>query len=284
VWEDLVDNISKGRPLLVAIEVNARGAAQHYVVVAGVDESRQIVLINDPARRKLIPMARADFERRWNAMQRWTLLAVPAGMPGPPPEFRQAPPSVSSPANSDPLSDPLLEQASTAFRAGDLSMAKRLVRKQAATDQAPGTPNGPLRNEFLATIYFLEDNLDAALKYWNRNGSPQLRDVRMDFDARWDPILLDRTLGIARATTLFESDFRLARKRLDATEAFSRYNFDLNPVESSTTGEFDLILRAAERPVWEHVNLVRRLVTPRPECDWHFSDGPRSWSCVKVRC
>jgi hypothetical protein len=237
-WDDLVENISKGRPLLVAIEVNPRGAPQHYVLVTGIDEARQIVLVNDPARRKLLPMARSDFERRWTAMNRWTLLAVPEGIVQAPPQSPSALPS--SGLVSD---DPALELASTAFRAGDLSTAKRLIRKT-------GTQNEVLRNEFLATIFFLEDNLDAALKYWNRNGSPQLRDVRMDFETRWDPILLDRTIGIARATTLLASDYRLARKRLDATESFSRYSFDLNPVESSRTGEFDLSLRAAERSPW----------------------------------
>lgn len=241
-WDDLVENISKGRPLLVAIEVNARGAPQHYVLVTGVDELRQIVLINDPARRKLLPMARSDFEQRWDAMKRWTLLAVPEAIPESSP-LPEPPPLLSGSVAGDPSSELALELASTAFRAGDLSLAKRLVRKT-------GAPNQALRNEFLATIYFLEDNLDAALKYWNRGGSPQLRDVRMDFETRWDPILLDRTIGISRATTLLESDYRLARKRLDATGSFSRYSFDLNPVESSTAGEFDLSLRAADLSPW----------------------------------
>jgi predicted double-glycine peptidase len=242
-WDDLVRNVLQGHPLLVAIEVNSRGAPQHYVVVAGIDEVRQLVLINDPAQRKLLPMARSDFERRWNAMKRWTLLAVPEVIAEPAPPAQPA----ELPSIAD---DPLLERATTAFRAGDLSLAKRLLRKQPAIKRALDAPNVALRNEFLATIYFIEDNLDAALNYWNRNGSPQLRDVRMDFDTRWDPILLDRTIGIARATTFREADYHLARKRLDATESFSRFTFDLNPVASSTRGEFDLSLRAAERSTW----------------------------------
>ncbi len=245
-WNDLVENISKGRPLVVAIEVNARGASQHYVVVTGVDEGRQIVLVNDPAQRKLIPMARSDFERRWDAMKRWTLLAVPEGIGESFSETRAVPAPPSSPV----VADPVLEQASTAFRSGNLSMAKRLLRKEKGAGGSRTVPNPALRNEFLATLYFLDDNLDAAIKYWNRNGGPLLRDVPMDFETRWDPILLDRTLGIARATPLLESDYRLARKRLDATAAFSRYHFELNPVESSKTDEFDLSLRAADEAPW----------------------------------
>ena len=244
-WDDLVDNVRQGHPLLVAIEVNSRGASQHYVVVTGVDEVGQLILINDPAQRKLLPMARSDFERRWDAMKRWTLLAVPEEIAEPAPRAQAAQPP------SDSISDdPLLERASTAFRAGDLSLAKRLLRKEPAAKRSIDAANVALRNEFLATIYFMEDNLDAALNYWNRNGSPQLRDIRMDFETRWDPILLDRTIGISRATTFREADYHLARKRLDATESFSRYTFDLNPVASSTPGEFDLSLRAAERSTW----------------------------------
>src|SRR5215472_2316828 len=33
-------------------------------------------------------------------------------------------------------------------------------------------------NNFLATIYFLEGNLEAALKYWNRAGKPRIEEVR----------------------------------------------------------------------------------------------------------
>ena len=35
-------------------------------------------------------------------------------------------------------------------------------------------PRDDYTNNFLATIYFLEGNLDAALKYWNRSGKPLL--------------------------------------------------------------------------------------------------------------
>ena len=52
--------------------------ALHYVVVAGVDDSSQVVLLNDPAQRKLLKEDRAQFEHEWKATGFWTLLAVPA--------------------------------------------------------------------------------------------------------------------------------------------------------------------------------------------------------------
>lgn len=73
---DLATQLSKGRPLLVALKLGA-DASLHYDVVAGLDEPQQIVLVNDPAQRKLLKEDLSRFEREWNAAGRWTLLAVP---------------------------------------------------------------------------------------------------------------------------------------------------------------------------------------------------------------
>lgn len=69
-WADLEQHIRKGRPLIVCLR---QGGPLHYVVVAGVDDG--FVLVNDPARRKLLKLDREGFERDWK--DRWTLLAVP---------------------------------------------------------------------------------------------------------------------------------------------------------------------------------------------------------------
>ena len=63
-WSDLEQHLLKGRPL-------------HYVVVAGLDGQQGFVLVNDPARRKLLKLDRAGFEEGWSATQNWTLLALP---------------------------------------------------------------------------------------------------------------------------------------------------------------------------------------------------------------
>jgi len=60
-WADLEEQISKGRPLIVCLERGRRGALLHYVVVAGVDSVANLVLVNDPAQRKLLSIARSDF-------------------------------------------------------------------------------------------------------------------------------------------------------------------------------------------------------------------------------
>jgi len=73
---DLAAQLSKGRPLLVALKPGPEPSL-HYVVVVGLDQPQQIVLVNDPAQRKLLKEDSSQFEREWNAAGRWTLLAVP---------------------------------------------------------------------------------------------------------------------------------------------------------------------------------------------------------------
>ncbi len=75
-WTDLESNLAKGRPLLVALKPG-HGDPLHYVVVAGVDAPQGVVLMNDPARRKLLKQDRSEFEKQWKAAGNWTLLAVP---------------------------------------------------------------------------------------------------------------------------------------------------------------------------------------------------------------
>jgi ABC-type bacteriocin/lantibiotic exporter with double-glycine peptidase domain len=74
--EDLKEQLAKGRPLIVALKPGA-GAPLHYVVVAGIDPEHNLVLLNDPAERKLLKRDLTAFERQWKGTGNWTLLAVP---------------------------------------------------------------------------------------------------------------------------------------------------------------------------------------------------------------
>ena len=84
---DLLEHhLAQGRPLVVALKpATLKPAALdpssqstfHYVVVAGVDRPAGVVLVNDPAGRKLLKQDLARFEQEWKAAGNWTLLAVP---------------------------------------------------------------------------------------------------------------------------------------------------------------------------------------------------------------
>jgi ABC-type bacteriocin/lantibiotic exporter with double-glycine peptidase domain len=75
--DDLEKHVAKGRPLIVALKESKDGPVLHYVVVAGIDPPSKIVLVNDPAQRKLLKMDFADFERAWAGTKNWTLLVLP---------------------------------------------------------------------------------------------------------------------------------------------------------------------------------------------------------------
>jgi ABC-type bacteriocin/lantibiotic exporter with double-glycine peptidase domain len=75
-WDDLTHHLEKGRPVIVALRPGFR-MPLHYVVVAGFDQEQQVVLLNDPARRKLLKEDEQKFEQEWKAAGNWTLLALP---------------------------------------------------------------------------------------------------------------------------------------------------------------------------------------------------------------
>jgi ABC-type bacteriocin/lantibiotic exporter with double-glycine peptidase domain len=79
-WDDLEQHLAKGRPLIVALKPSST-AELHYVVVVGLDSEQtaelNVVLVNDPAQRKLLKQPRSTFEKQWSAAGRWLLLALP---------------------------------------------------------------------------------------------------------------------------------------------------------------------------------------------------------------
>ena len=76
-WEILEEHLQKGRPLIAALKPSGSNSALHYVVVVGLDAEQKLVLLNDPARRKLFKQDLSSFEEQWSATGQWTLLALP---------------------------------------------------------------------------------------------------------------------------------------------------------------------------------------------------------------
>ena len=76
-WGLLREHLEKGRPLIVALKPAKGETELHYVVVAGLDWSSGVIMINDPAQRKLLKVERSRFEKEWQAVNHWTLLAIP---------------------------------------------------------------------------------------------------------------------------------------------------------------------------------------------------------------
>ena len=77
-WKDFRENLPLGRPLIVSLQPAKNKGPYHYVVVTGMDWEQEAVFVNDPARSKLMRIERADFEKEWQAVGNWMLLAVPS--------------------------------------------------------------------------------------------------------------------------------------------------------------------------------------------------------------
>ncbi len=105
-------------------------------------------------------------------------------------------------------------------------------------------PGDEYANDFLGTIYFLDGNLEAALKYWNRVSRPRIQDVRSDPEPRLKPVLLDHAMAFSPASILRLQDLLASRARVGSLGVFRRYSFDLAAQDS---GDFDVTFRSAER-------------------------------------
>lgn len=126
-----------------------------------------------------------------------------------------------------------IDLAGVAYRMGDRPAAKSHIRSALRIDAAD-----PYANNFAATLYLLDGNLDAAVKYWNRVGKPALRAIHIPNDPGVDPGLLRKALPRAEvAAFLTSSDLRGARVDLDALDVFSTYRLELQPAADE---RFDL--------------------------------------------
>jgi hypothetical protein len=247
-WDELRENLHNGRPVIVAIE----GSPFHYVIVAGMDTDEGLIFFNDPASRKLRAMHRTDFEKRWKTTQNWALLALPTKLVTET-NFSGDRDSSPSPISKD------LEKASSAFRREDYRDSKRYAKSAEKADPLNGTTN-----QLLATLYLLDDNVEAALKYWNRTGQPAIRNVEVDPPVKLDPVILDRAFAFSSGSTLTRDDLLLTQRRLDATGSFSNYTFDLSPADDN---RMDATLRAADASGVQYLTWVRGLPygTLRPQ-------------------
>src|SRR5437016_8281149 len=135
-----------------------------------------------------------------------------------------------------------VELAGTAYQQKDFRTAKERLRK--ALDL---NPQDAYSREFLATIYFLDGNLEAALKYWNPEDKPRLGSVAFAPSLQLKESLRRRALAF-NAPQILTGDALLAtQSRLDNLGVFSNRRIELTPAES---GNYDLTLHLSERNGW----------------------------------
>src|SRR5712664_3664516 len=108
-------------------------------------------------------------------------------------------------------------------------------------------PQDAYSREFLATIYFLEGNLEAALQYWNPEDKPRLRSIAFTPSLRLKESLRNRALAFNAPQVLTADALLTTQSRLDNLGVFSNRRIELSPGES---GNYDLTLHLAEKNGW----------------------------------
>ncbi len=136
----------------------------------------------------------------------------------------------------------LVELAGVAYKQQDLHAAKRELRAALLLDAKDA-----YSLEFLGTIYFLEGNLEAALKYWNPAGKPRLNNVTFSPTPRLEETLRDRALAFNAPQILSRDTLATTEARLDNLEIFANRRVELTPAASGTYG---LTLHLTERDGW----------------------------------
>jgi hypothetical protein len=135
----------------------------------------------------------------------------------------------------------LVELAGVDYKQNNFPPAKRHLRSALRLDSRDSyTLN------FLGTIYFLEGNLEAALKYWNAIDKPRLRNVSVQPPAQVDPKLLNRAIAFNAPQVLTADAVLATRARLGNLGIFSGERLELTPAG----GNFDATLHVTERDGW----------------------------------
>jgi hypothetical protein len=136
----------------------------------------------------------------------------------------------------------LVELAGVDYKLKDMRAAKRELRAALKLD-----PRDAYTREFLGTLYFLDGNLEATLKYWNTIEKPRLRSVSVQPPAKLDPALLQSALGFNAPQILTNDTLLGAEARLDN---LGLYPYRRVVLAAASGGNYDATLHMPERDLW----------------------------------
>ena len=261
--------LARGRPL-IALAGARKGGGNHYVVLLA--WANGSVLLHDPALGPFRVISEAEWQRRWDATGRWTLLVLPPTERRP--KQHDTPPTVAADGPCAGMVTAALAKADD----GDVASARQDLT--AAASLCPGSSRAPReaaglefrlerwpeaaelaeqaverdRDDFLAwrllaTSRFLEGKPEAALEAWNEVGEPRLDLVRIEGLARTPfRAVYDYLGGDAGEEVLTPSALRRAQRRLAALPAAEASRVSYRPVQG---GRVELEAAIAERPTLE---------------------------------
>ncbi len=136
----------------------------------------------------------------------------------------------------------LVEMGGVDYKLKDARAAKRDLQAALKID-----PKDRYTLEFLGTLYFLDGNLEAALKYWNEIERPRLRKVSVAPPPTLNPALVQTAIGFNAPQILTGDALLGAEARLDNLEIYPLRRVELAPAGD---GNYDATLHMAERDLW----------------------------------
>jgi tetratricopeptide (TPR) repeat protein len=142
----------------------------------------------------------------------------------------------------------LVELAGVNYKQENFPSAKRHLRAALRLDTRDS-----YTREFLGTIYFLEGNLEAALKYWNPVDKPRLRTVAVQPPPRLADTILHRAVDFNPPQVLTREAWLTTQQRLDNLGIYAHQRTELAPAGD---GNYDATLHLAERNGWGNSRLA----------------------------
>jgi hypothetical protein len=108
-------------------------------------------------------------------------------------------------------------------------------------------PSADYIRDFLATVYFLVGNMEAAIKHWNFIDKPLIRQIRYDPSPELDPLILSQAV-FSPSDQLRLSEYRWTERVLENLGIFARHRFDFVP---RPEGDFDVVFRSTTLDPWK---------------------------------
>jgi Tetratricopeptide repeat len=143
-----------------------------------------------------------------------------------------------------------VELAGVAYRQKDFREAEGELRRALWL-----APHDSYALNFLATIYLLRGNLDAALKYWNREKLPRVGEIKASPEPELRTEIFDRAFAFAPLSVLERRQFETTQARLDNLGIFAFYRWELslradasaNSASGAGPASFDVVFHSVER-------------------------------------
>ncbi len=133
----------------------------------------------------------------------------------------------------------MIELAGIAFKQANYKESERWLRKALQP-----LPSDSYTLDFLGTVFYLQGNIDAALKYWNGIGKPHISSVITEPRPKLNPVLLDRAFAFSAASTLRLQDLRTSEATVPQLNVFPTFRFDLVAQPDNT---FGIVFHGRER-------------------------------------